>query len=184
MNRFIKSSNNSFLDGFFNFFNLSISMFHISIFYKFYNKQGLFKASVFITICCLPSFIPLPWCDLRCRFVRRTFLNHCMTRKERIRDTEWKNAKAKEGVKEREQERAEKRVSRGSEWLECTLMLVEWAAHWAGVYWRYCVDAAGVTVAVSDTKTTFHGRRHWLKAVARPLPADHTLSSTNYSFLR
>lgn len=157
-------------------------MFHTSVFYKSYNKQGLFKASVFLVICCLSSFIPLPWCDLRCHFVRRTFLNHCMTRKERIRDTEWKNAKAKEGVKERERERAEKRVSRGSEWLECTLMLVEWAAHWAGVYWRYCVDAAGVTVAVSE----WHQNNiSWQTTLVKGCgQADHTLSSTNYSFLR
>lgn len=74
-------------------------------------------------------------------------------------------------------------VSRGSEWLECTLRLGEWAACWAGGYCRYCVKAAGVTVAVTDTKTTFHGRRHWLKAVARPLHADHTLSINNHSFL-
>lgn len=74
-------------------------------------------------------------------------------------------------------------VSRGSEWLECTLRLGEWAACWAGGYCRYCVEAAGVTVAVTDTKTTFHGRRHWLKAVARPLHANHTLSINNHSFL-
>lgn len=74
-------------------------------------------------------------------------------------------------------------VSRGSEWLECTLRLGEWAACWAGGYCRYCVEAAGVTVAVTDTKTTFHGRRHWLKAVARPLHTGHTLTINNHSFL-
>lgn len=46
----------------------------------------------------------------------------------------------------------EKRVSRGSEWLECAARLSEWAARWAGGDCRYCVEAAGVTVAVTDTK--------------------------------
>lgn len=46
----------------------------------------------------------------------------------------------------------EKRVSRGSEWLECAARLSEWAARWAGGDCRYCVEAAGVRVAVTDTK--------------------------------
>lgn len=67
-----------------------------------------------------------------------------------------------------------------------------WNARWGSVKelhaglggdWRYCVEAAGVTVAVTDTKTTFHGRRHWLKAVARPKPTDHTLSINKQCFL-
>lgn len=32
-------------------------------------------------------------------------------------------------------------------------------------YWRHCVKAAGVTLAVTDTKTTFHGRQHWFKGL-------------------
>lgn len=82
-----------------------------------------------------------------------------------------------------ERERLGKRESPGevNGW-NALLRLSEWAARCAGGYCRYCIEAAGVTVAVTDTKTTFHGRRHWLKAVARPLHVDHTLSINNYSF--
>lgn len=54
---------------------------------------------------------------------------------------------ASDGVSGRD--RGEKRVSKGSEWLECAPGLSEWAARWAG---GYCVEAAGVRVSVTDTK--------------------------------
>lgn len=103
------------------------------------------------------------------------FWNEGATRRERNgeRVTGW------------ERERLGKRESPGevNGW-NALLRLSEWAACCAGGYCRYCIEAAGVTVAVTDTKTTFHGRRHWLKAVARPLHVDHTLSINNYAFLR
>ncbi len=98
-------------------------------------------------------------------------------------ETEEERRRARE-TESGERERQGKRESPGE--------VNGWNARWGSVnelhaglggFWRYCVEAAGVTVAVTDTKTTFHGRRHWLKAVARPLPADHTLSINNHFFL-
>lgn len=127
-------------------------------------------------------FTILACTDLWCRVVRCSAL-YCISPWEGNGGRETQSERNTERVTGWEGETGEKRVSRGSEWLECALRLSEWAARWAGGYWRYCVEAAGVTVAVTDTKTTFHGRRYWLKAVARSLPTDHTLSINKHFFL-
>lgn len=61
------------------------------------------------------------------------------------------------------------RVSRGSEWLECAPRLSEWAARWAGGGCRYCVEAAGVRVAVTDTKNNISRQETLWPGVDAPL---------------
>lgn len=117
--------------------------------------------------------------DLPCRVVCCSVLNQSMRWKQRRRDgavgteSEWRCERERQGKRESPGEVNGRNARWGS---------VNELHAGLGGYWRYCVEAAGVTVAVTDTKTTFHGRRHWLKAVARPLLADHTLSINNHFF--